>query len=314
MRKITALFLLLPLFPTFAQGSSTEPVRVSAKAFGDTVALEVRDLPRQAAEAALRAALVEVLEIEQAVSDPGEVASRLAPILTRGRQFCLWSGGAFGPLGGRLARLWGLSGEPLGRPTAGKLAEAVASARCAAIGTDGSSPVLAEGSELDLTHFAPGFAIDRAAAVLRSHGAGNGWIRIGSSRRGFGPGPAGLGWPVELPTFEGLDKPLEKLFLKDRALAIARLDDHPLVIGGDRMAPYLDQRTGQPAQGVVATLTVTELALDAQALSVALFILGSREGEFRVSNLKPEPSVLWLLGSGTGRPLLSSYRWSKARQ
>ncbi|MEM7481334.1 MAG: FAD:protein FMN transferase [Acidobacteriota bacterium] len=296
-----------------------EPRRISARAFDGPIAIEIRNLPAAEAEAAMRRAVIEILEVE-ALAEGSTVSDepldlRLRRLLNRSLRFCRWSEGATGPLGGQLAKLWGLRGTAAGRPTPDRLEEAVRSARCDALTIDEESSTarLAEGSLLDLADFAPGFAVDRAVEVLRQKGVTNGLVRVGPVTRGVGPGPGGRGWPVELPQLEGLEESLGTAWLKDQALALASIRGNALRVGGDSLAPYLDQRSGRPATGRVATLTVTELGLDAQALSTALFVLGSREGEFRVSALKPTPAVLWLLGSGTGAPLLSSYRWSQVK-
>jgi hypothetical protein len=62
---------------------------------------------------------------------------------------------------------------------------------------------------------------------------------------------------------------------------------------------------------VLLTAAVSELAIDAQGLAVTLLIAGPREGQLRLGSLRPRPSVLWLLGSGTGMPLQVGYRWSE---
>ena len=71
----------------------------------------------------------------------------------------------------------------------------------------------------------------------------------------------------------------------------------------------MNQRTGRPAQGTLGTAVVTELALDAQALAVTLAITGPGEGQLRLGQLTPRPSVLWLQGNGGGEPLAIEYRW-----
>jgi hypothetical protein len=77
------------------------------------------------------------------------------------------------------------------------------------------------------------------------------------------------------------------------------------------MLPYLHQRTGLPAQGVAGVAAVTELAVDAQALAIAMAVTGPREGELRLGSLRPNPSVLWFLGSGSGAPLQVDHRWGE---
>ena len=91
-------------------------------------------------------------------------------------------------------------------------------------------------------------------------------------------------------------------------MAVAAGSDHPLQGG---TASYLNQRTGEPVQGVLAAVAVTELAVDAQGMATTMLILGPREGELRMGTLRPRPSLLWFLGSGEGPPLLVNYRWTE---
>lgn len=330
-----------------AAGSATSaPVsalRRTAPAFGGMAAVEVRDLPPVAAAAAVAAALEEIREIERLATlepagedglstrtgaresgglgtlvagEPVAVDPRLARLLDRARSFCLWSKNAHGPLGGRLYRLWRVGPSPAGddaRPTPAALAAAVESARCDGLTIDlaSSTVTLPAGAVPDLTGFTAGFAADRAADALRAAGAANGVVEAGGVIRAFGPGPEGAGWPVELPAFPGTDGPLGRLLLRDRSIAVAAADARPILIAGDRHGGLLDQRTGRPATGVVAVAAATELAVDAQALATAALVLGSRETTFLLGQLRPTPSILWLLGTGSGRPLLTSHHWSK---
>jgi thiamine biosynthesis lipoprotein len=171
--------------------------------------------------------------------------------------------------------------------------------------------LLARDSGLDLWGFAAGHAVDRAVEILRRGQAGNGLVRIGSVWRGFGRGPGGKGWPVALPKVSGLEGSAGLVHLRDASLAVAPSADPPRHGSGTAGLPYINQRTGRPAQGVLLTATVTDLAIDAQGLAVTLLIAGPREGQLRLGSLRPRPSVLWLLGSGSGMPLQVGYRWSE---
>lgn len=311
------LGLALPRHP--ARG---EEVR-TFEAFGDRVAITVDRLDPARARAAIAAAEEEIREIERLTPprEPGRhrVDRRLALLLERAKSFCRWSEGAHGPLGGRLYALWGVRGgtaaerERRGLPSPTQRAAAAESARCDRLAVDGSAGTveLLEGSVIDVYPFAAGFAVDRAIDALGAAGAGNALVQVGPVVRGVGPGPEGRGWPIELPAFPGLEGPPQRYRLRDQALAIAAADATPLIIGGDRLAPFIDQRSGRPADGVVATVIATELAIDAQALATAAFVLGTREGAYRLGQLQPVPAVQWLLGSGSGKPLISSFHWSQ---
>jgi FAD:protein FMN transferase len=246
---------------------------------------------------------------------PQPIDARLIPAFSRALDFCYWSEKAFGPLARDLNRLWGLRKPVAVSPvkTPADLDRAVAAADCGRLRVDAKhgTAELAAGSGADLWGFAEGLAVDRAIEVLRKHGVRDGFVRVGGIERGFGPGPAGHGWRVELPLFPGMSSPLSPIFLRDKALAVVSSVDKRLKIGDATFAPWLSHRTGQPAQGSVAVLAVTELALDAQGLAVTLSVTSPAEGQLRLGSLRPRPGVLWLQGTGAGEPLQIDYNWGE---
>lgn len=293
--------------------------RASGQAFGETALVEVRGLDAESAESALRSAMAELAAAEAdtvaltvrlngaAGGEPVALDGAALEMLRRTLDFCGWSEGAHGPVGGVLYELW--QGT---RPPAAALVAARETAACDRLRVDEESGTarLAAGSRVDLRGFSAGWAVDRASELLREAGVANARVRLGRVERGLGPGPSGDGWAprVDLPR-EWLE-PLSPARLRDRALAMAGREPS-LVIAGDRYSAHLNLRDGRPASGVAATLAVSELAIDAQALAVTMFVLGQREGLLRLGALRPGPSVVWLLGSGEGLPLLATYRWAE---
>lgn len=324
---LLAALAAAPAAPLPADASEAEPRRLSAEAFGAPVEIEVRDLSAERARTVLRDAFHHLRDTERLLAAAEErlnVDARnervvvLEPpvlaLLERAQSFCHWSGGAVGPLGGSLADHWrAVAGNPAPPPVPAELA-ATAGCDRLALDTAGGTARVAAASRVDLSPFAVGFAIDRTVETLRELGATNARVRVGRIERTVGPGPRAVdswgeplppGWPTTLPTFEGYERPIDRLRLNDGSLAVLWRADWP----GDRPL-HVDQRTGRPPGGVWATVAVTELAIDAQALTVAAMVLGVREGRFRMAGLNPEPAVLWLMGSGRGRPLRSDLNWS----
>ncbi len=317
---------LLLLLQVQIQPSSQEirPVRVAATAFGKPAEIEVRDLPREAARAAIQSAFDEIAEIERitrpealnagAGQGPQPLDSRLMPLLVRAQEFCYWSEGAHGPQGRDLYEAWGLRGPgPTGVPDSERLERAKVAARCDTLRLNPSKGTaeLATGARLDLGGFAEGHAVDRAVEVLRQKGVGNTFVQIGAVQRAIGGGADGRGWKVLLPEYPGMDRAEGLFLLRDRAAAVLSVEDNPMKIADQAVLPYLHQRTGLPAQGVVGVSAVTDLAVDAQALAIAMALTGPREGQLRLGSLRPQPSVLWFLGSGSGTPLQVDHRWGE---
>lgn len=326
---------LAPMLLILAAGSPSEsqepePLRMASRAFGSRVEIEVRDLPRGQAKQAIQAALAEMRTVEALLDPRGEVEGgvgrlnatagqgpaspdpRLFQLLVRAQNFCLWSNGAHGPLGGRLYRLWDAGATAPAPPTPDLLEEARQSASCdhLVLDLEAGTVTMAGGSLIDLRSFAPGFAADRAAEILKDHGATDGWIEVGRVKRGFGPGPGGRGWPVVLPVFAGLHQPLDEIWLRNRAVAIMPASDRQYRAGEAIFLPYLNLRRGRPPEGTLAVVAVTELAADAQGLATTMLVTGPRQGQLLLGNLRPTPSVLWILGSGSGQPLFTDYHWS----
>jgi len=321
-----SLGLLLLLQVVQIQPSSQEirPVRIAATAFGGPVEVEVRDLSHEAARAAIQSALDEIAEVERltrldalnaaAGQGPQALDPRLMPLLVRAQEFCFWSEGAHGPLGKELYEAWGLHGAgPAGAPDSERLERAKVAARCDTLRLNPAKGTaeLAQGARLDLGGFAEGQAVDRAVEVLREKGVGNGFVQIGVVQRAFGGGVDGRGWKVLLPQFPGMDRAEGIFLLRDRAAAVLSIEKDPLRIADQAMIPYLNQRTGLPTPGVAGVTAVTDLAVDAQALAIAMALTGPREGQLRLGSLRPSPSVLWFLGNGSGAPLQVDYRWGE---
>jgi FAD:protein FMN transferase len=300
---------------------------LESEAFGAPLRLEIVDLPPSAGDAALGAGLEAVREVEAAVQGeplarlqeaagvgPVPLSPPLGELLARAQAFCLWSEGRHGPLGGRLYELWGLRQPVSSLPTPTQRADATAQARCDRLTVDSAAATatLSAGARIELWGFARGFAVDRALAALVAAGADNASVTLGPLQRSMGKGPQGDGWPIRIAMDQHLHPWLSGLRLVDQALAVASATQEPLRVGGERFAPYVDQTSGLPGRGVLATAAVSELAVDAEGVAVTAFLAGNRPGSHLMGQLRPAPAVLWLLGSGEGDLLVMDFRWSAA--
>ena len=311
---------------------SGDTVFLDAEAFGETVILEI--LPfgeRTQHRNALSYGLAEINEM-QALLDPDGDAElglgalnraaggkavtldpRVIASLARALEYCEWSQNALGPLGGNLNGLWGLVTPVYGLPNEAMLGQQTALASCQNLSVDmGTNEALIPlGVRADLRGFARGLAVDRAVSVLGVHGAQNGWVSIGTITRAFGEGRKGRGWPMRAQPMPGEE---HRIRLEDSSLAMISGHQKQIEIADEPFPPWVSQRTGRPGSPNRVVLVATELAVDAEALAVSLFLVSSREGQYRLGSIRPQPAVLWLEGDGTASPLMQERGWAALKK
>jgi thiamine biosynthesis lipoprotein len=133
------------------------------------------------------------------------------------------------------------------------------------------------GLEINLGSIGKGYALDRAAGLLRRewkiragvlHGGHSSVYATGSE-----PG-SGRGWPVGIrhPWDEG--RRLALVYLCDRALGTSAATFQHLEHHGRKLGHILDPRTGWPAETLASASVLAPTAAEADALATAFFILG----------------------------------------
>lgn len=134
------------------------------------------------------------------------------------------------------------------------------------------------GLEINLGAVGKGYALDRAADLLRSnwgirsallHGGGSSVYAIGHP-----PGEA-RGWPVRLRHPSDEEASIGTVRLRDRGLGVSAATFQHFVYNGRKLGHLLDPRTGWPAEGTAAAAVTALTAAEADALSTAAFVLGA---------------------------------------
>ncbi|WP_238339653.1 FAD:protein FMN transferase [Candidatus Manganitrophus noduliformans] len=248
----------------------------------------------------IEAAFLEIGRIERLLSvyQPDSVLSRVnrfskkgfisvprevLDLLSESIRYAKESQGAFDITAGPLVRLWGFGpGKERGEPPS---REEIAAA-CRSVGSEhvrihfdsGELELLQEGMELNLGGIGKGYAIDRAAHVLKAFGVTRALISSGSTLFALGSPPGQRGWPVLIrhPRLE--KEEIGTLFLCHQALSTSGDYEKFFVFQGRRFSHLIDPRTGAPAAWMASVSVVAPGAMEADALSTAGFILGEREG------------------------------------
>lgn len=227
------------------------------------------------------------------VYDPNSEVSRLntaagqSPIAVSGhtrrmlelsKHYGELSGGAFDVTVSPLIQLWGFSGgqapdKPYPREI---VAEALRKTGYRHLVVSETTAFLdSPGMSVDLGGIAKGYAVDVCFEQLLRMKVPNVMVNLGGNLRCNGVARQGRPWNI------GVQNP----FLDDeivgtinltggRAVATSGNYERFVVIEGKRYAHIIDPRSGYPVEGMAGVTVVSEKAIEADALSTALYVVG----------------------------------------
>ncbi len=262
----------------------------------------------------------ELRELNTAVAKgkTSTISSELAAMLRDATQLSMQSDGLFNPAIGGLVKLWGFHADEYqaALPDAKLLAALVAKQPqmndIVSSSIANPSPIKGRGGEgfvvhsrnravqLDLGGYAKGYALDRAAALLKQQGIHHALINIGGNVLALGT-HGSRPWRVGIqhPRKPG---PLATLELHDGE-AIGTSGDYQryFELDGKRYSHLIDPRNGQPVQGVQAVTILTHgnhAGVMSDAASKPLFIAGVNNWKAYAQKMQLN-EVMLIDGDGT---------------
>jgi thiamine biosynthesis lipoprotein len=164
------------------------------------------------------------------------------------------------------------------------------------------------GLELNLGAVGKGYALDRAAELLRESGVGSALLHGGGSSVyaiGHPPGDP-RGWPVRLRPPTDTAASLGTVYLRNQGLGTSAATFQFFEYKGQKLGHLLDPRLGWPARGVQSASVVAPTAAEADAMSTAAFVLGA-SGTERLLRLKPNLAAV-VLPDATATPATFNFR------
>ncbi|MFC1497302.1 FAD:protein FMN transferase [Verrucomicrobiota bacterium] len=218
------------------------------------------------------------------------------------------SSGCFDPTVAPLVRLWGfhdgtVPDKPLGRPVIDDVLvpfgykHVVISEHTAYLDT--------RGMEVDLGGIAKGYAVDVCYRRLEKMNAENIMINLGGNIRCRGLSRKGKPWRI------GVKNPFEQsqiigIITLSKGMSVATSGHYErfVTIEGKRYAHIIDPRTGYPAEGVAGVTVICNNAVEADAMSTALFILGPKEA-FDLLKKMPKCHVMFILDKQPCKALIT---------
>lgn len=222
-----------------------------------------------------------------------QVPSDLYDVIGKAVQFSKLSGGKFDISIAPLVNLWkaALSGEAV--PS---LAQQQAVRRC--VGYEKIELVppdqitfLSPCLQLDLGAIGKGYAVDKAAEVLRSSGIRNAVINAGGSTiLAMGAPPARAAWLIHLRDPSHKIDP--QVLLKDESVSTS--EQTPLSLLGTNSAGHIiDPDTGSPLKTEFAVSVIARTGTLSDGLSTTLLLLGPNKGKVLIDQMA-DVSAIWI--------------------
>lgn len=213
-----------------------------------------------------------------AADRPVRVDPEFFALLETCREIFDASGGAFDITVGPLMECWGFRDGDGKLPDAATLDAAHAHVGLDHMILDRENFTVSfdrAGTQLDLGGVAKGFALDRAAEILRDECVPAAIIHGGTSTVvAFGAPPESASWKVGIadPTRDGAL--LAAAYLSESALSVSARHGRCFEAGGVLKGHLIDPSSGQPAEGALLAAVVAKQATLADAWSTALVAAG----------------------------------------
>ena len=236
---------------------------------------------------------------------PARVPAPLFTLLVRAREIWERTGGAFDVTIAPLMQCWGMTGGVMHRPTAARLEEALARCGFSHIRLDHPTRSVERqvaGMAIDLGGIAKGYAIDEAMALLADHDVPGALLHGGTSTiAAIGNAPEGKPWRIGIPVpgsvvpgsaehasagpgsvvprsadhaSAGPGSVLCTVELQNQALSVSEVRGKGFEDADGFYGHVLDPRTGQPTRRAEFAAVRTATAVESDALSTALLVLG----------------------------------------
>jgi thiamine biosynthesis lipoprotein len=194
--------------------------------------------------------------------------------------------GAYDVTSGALSEAWGFVRGPKRVPDEATLSSARSRTGYVHLRLDSSSSTVRfhrEGMRINLGSIGKGYALDRAASLIRDywwptpallHGGRSSLFALGSP-----PGQLGGRWEIALRNPCEPQSTLGILRLRNRGLGTSGAAFQHFVVDGRVYGHIIDPRSGMPASGPASVTVLAPTAAVADALSTAFYLLGPEAAE-----------------------------------
>lgn len=299
-------------------------VREARQGLGSLVEILVTTDKQAEARKAIAEAFLEMGRIEALTSDkldtsevhrinqnagngtPVPISAEMLKILATAKEVSELSSGAFDVSWAALRGLWSFEGPDPTVPHDEEIAartKLIDYTKLELVKEPPTARLLLAGSAIGLGGIAKGYAMDRAAQILRSRGFTDFIVYAGGDLYTAGQKAAGKPWTigVQHPRVRGA---LAAVFPSPGGAVVTSGDyEAYFVKDGVRYHHIIDPKTGKPAAKTMAVTLFSPDAVLADALCTGVFVLGPEQGLALAEKI---PGVEVLIFDTAGKPYLSA--------
>jgi thiamine biosynthesis lipoprotein len=245
---------------------------------------------------------------------PVTVSRDTLVVLRQALQASEWTTGKFDVTFGALADVWKFDHDQDDRiPAPAEIAARLPLVDYHALVLDeaaGTARLARAGVRVHMGGVGKGYALDRAAAILRSRGVTDFMVQSGGDLY-VGGRKNGLPWRVGLRDPRGpADSVFATLELADSTFSTSGDYERFFIKDGVRYHHLLDPDIGQPARGARSVTIVSPSAMVADVLSTGVFVAGPEAGMALIERL---PDVEGVIVTSKNEVLISSGLRSRLR-
>lgn len=299
--------------PAAARAGNGSPVRLQRHAMGTMIDIVAYHEPRAEGERAAARAMDEFVRLDGVMSHYRQdsdlarmvraarggfarVEPALYDVIEESLRVSRLSGGKFDVTIAPLLKVWKAAEAEGRRPSDEDVA---AARRCVGYHMIDLAPpdrvrFRSDCMDLDLGGIGKGYAVDRAAAVLKAAGVRHAFVNAGgSSIAGIGHPPGRDGWPVAL----GSAVARTTLLLRDGSISTSQQYRTPLALAGGSFGEILDPHTAAPADAPMTVSVTAPRAVVSDALDTALVLLSIDDGRRLLEHFQGV-SAMWMSAAG----------------
>ncbi len=232
---------------------------------------------------------------------PYRIGRELFSLIESSFHFSEITGGAFDITAGPLVKMWGFQGGEPVLPSRDTIDETLSRVgyRKVILDADSSTVTLPEGMRLDVAGIAKGYGVDRCVSILKGLGVKRALVNLGGNIYAIGSPPGRKSWTVGVRDPYGGKGTIGSIALKNEAVATSGNYENFVLMGGRRYGHIVDPRTGLTVDSVLSVTVVAPTAVESDALSTGLFVLGVEDGSKAIASL-PGVKALFALPSVDG--------------